>query len=148
VSSWAKVGFVKGNGASNVQHTYSFSENVTEFGTYAYRLKQIDNSGAFKYSQEAVVTIEVPKVFTLNQNYPNPFNPTTMIEFTLEHDGRVVLRVYDILGREVATLLDENRKAGEYQQVVFDASHFSSGVYFAVLQSGGKQLMKKMMLLK
>jgi hypothetical protein len=89
-----------------------------------------------------------PRVFTLSQNYPNPFNPTTTIEFTIPADGRVVLKVYDIIGREVATILDENRKAGEYQQVVFDASRYASGVYFAVLQSGGKQLLKKMLLLK
>jgi hypothetical protein len=95
-----------------------------------------------------VVVGSAPRVFTLSQNYPNPFNPTTTIEFTLANDGRATLKVYDVLGREVATLLDENRKAGEYQQVVFDASRYSSGVYFAVLRSGGKQLLKKMLLLK
>ncbi len=58
------------------------------------------------------------------------------------------MKLYDLLGREIATLLDEDRKAGEYQQVVFDASWYSSGVYFALLQSGGKQLLKKILLLK
>jgi protocatechuate 3,4-dioxygenase beta subunit len=89
-----------------------------------------------------------PANFELYQNYPNPFNPTTTIEFTIPANGRVVLKVYDLLGREVATLLDENRKAGVYQQTVFDASKLSSGIYFARLESGGRQLLKKMLLLK
>ncbi len=89
-----------------------------------------------------------PRVFSLGQNYPNPFNPSTTIEFTLENDGHVALKIYDILGREVATLLDETRRAGVYQQAMFDASRYSSGVYIAVLQAGGKQLLKKMLLIK
>jgi hypothetical protein len=146
---WLNVGFVKGSGTSTSPRQYSYVDQNLSPGTYSYRLKQMDRSGAFKYSQEMRVEVgNAPRVFTLSQNYPNPFNPTTTIEFTIPADGRVVLKVYDIIGREVATILDENRKAGEYQQVVFDGSWYSSGVYFAVLQSGGKQLLKKMLLLK
>jgi hypothetical protein len=78
----------------------------------------------------------------------NPFNPTTTIEFTLPSDGRVVLKIYDIVGRDVATLVDQNMKAGVYHQTVFDASLLASGVYFASLQFGGKQLLEKIVLLK
>jgi hypothetical protein len=146
---WSDIAFVEGHGTSSAPNSYSFVDRDLSAGTYSYRLKQIDNNGSVRYSK--TVTIEVgnaPHVFTLSQNYPNPFNPTTTIEFTLPADGRVTLKVYDILGREVATLLDENRKAGEYQQVVFDASRYSSGVYFAVLQSGGTQLIRKMLMVK
>ncbi len=91
----------------------------------------------------------VPSEFFLSQNYPNPFNPTTTIDFTLPADGKVTLKVYDVLGREVAVLLNnEQRKAGELQQAVFDASRLSSGVYFSRLAFNGKQLLKKMLLLK
>jgi len=91
----------------------------------------------------------VPSEFFLSQNYPNPFNPTTTIEFTLPADGNVTLTIYDVLGREVAVLLNnEQRRAGELQQAVFDASRLSSGVYFSRLEFGGKQLLKKMLLLK
>ena len=147
-SNWTKIGFVKGNGTSNVKQSYSFSENVTESGRYAYRLKQIDNDGAFKYSQEAEVTIEVPKVFTLNQNYPNPFNPTTTISFTLAQDGITVLRIFDILGREVATLANGDMKAGVVQHVTFDASRLSSGIYFSCLENNGLRQIKKIVLMK
>ncbi|MEX2190199.1 MAG: T9SS type A sorting domain-containing protein, partial [Bacteroidota bacterium] len=86
--------------------------------------------------------------FALEQNYPNPFNPTTTIEFTLPADGHVVLKVYDLAGREVATLVDGDRIAGVYQQVVFDASRLASGMYIARLQMNGMQLLRKMVLVK
>ncbi|HEY6952010.1 MAG TPA: GLUG motif-containing protein [Bacteroidota bacterium] len=146
---WVKAGFVKGAGTSISPRQYSFSDPNLAAGTYAYRLKQIDRSGSFKYSSEVTVAVgTAPRVFTLSQNYPNPFNPTTTIEFTIPADGRVVLKVYDIVGREVATLLDEDMKAGVFQRAVFDATRLSSGIYFARLESGGKHLLKKMMLMK
>ena len=86
--------------------------------------------------------------FILGQNYPNPFNPTTELEFSLPKDGRVVLQVYDILGREVATLYDGEGRAGRMYRGTFDGSRFVSGVYFARLESGGKQLLKKMLMIK
>ncbi len=89
-----------------------------------------------------------PLEFNLAQNYPNPFNPTTTIEFTLPQDGRVVLKIYDITGREVVTLVDEERKAGVYHQVVFDASRLASGVYFSRLESGSLQSIKRIVLVK
>ncbi|HET9132126.1 MAG TPA: T9SS type A sorting domain-containing protein, partial [Terriglobia bacterium] len=146
---WIDAGFVKGAGTSTSPRQYAFVDHDLSAGMYAYRLKQLDQDGSSRLSKEVNVEVgNAPRVFTLSQNYPNPFNPTTTIEFTLQNDGRVVLKVYDILGREVATLMDENRKAGEYQQAVFDGSRYSSGVYFAVLQSGGKQLIRKMLMLK
>jgi hypothetical protein len=149
IADWVSAGFVKGAGTSTQPLHYSFTDQNLSPGTYDYRLKQMDRSGAFKYSPAMTVEVGMaPRVFTLSQNYPNPFNPATTIDFTLERDGHVSLKVYDVLGREVTTLLDENRKAGEYQQVVFDASRYSSGIYFAVLRSDGKQLLKKMLLLK
>ncbi|HTP12374.1 MAG TPA: T9SS type A sorting domain-containing protein, partial [Bacteroidota bacterium] len=85
---------------------------------------------------------------SLSQNYPNPFNPTTTIEFTIPNDGRVVLKVYDLVGREIATLIDGERNAGEYHLVVFDASRFASGTYFYRLQSGSSSSVRKFVLLK
>ena len=148
VSSWAKIGFVNGNGTSNVQHSYSFSDNVSESGTYAYRLKQYDNNGSFKYSQSTQVTIEIPKVFTLNQNYPNPFNPTTNIDFSVAANGKAVLKVYNILGQEVAELYNGEAQAGKIIQTHFDASRLASGIYFSRLEADGKSLVKRMMFVK
>jgi hypothetical protein len=92
----------------------------------------------------------IPQTFALEQNYPNPFNPTTTIEFALPAPGAVSMKIYDILGREVATLLDGELLEEGSQDVTFDAQGFSSGVYFyrIVVNGGEFQQMKKMMLMK
>jgi len=88
-----------------------------------------------------------PEQYALEQNYPNPFNPSTTIRYTLPVSGRVAVRVYNILGQAVATLVDGNQNAGTYE-VSFNASALSSGVYFYRIESGSFAAVKKMMLLK
>jgi hypothetical protein len=90
----------------------------------------------------------VPAAFELEQNYPNPFNPTTTISFSLAVNAHVTLRVYDLLGRNVATLVDDDLAAGVRHQAVFDASRLASGVYVYRLASGGQALMRTLMLVK
>jgi hypothetical protein len=89
----------------------------------------------------------IPKVFSLNQNYPNPFNPTTNIEFAIPKSEFVTLKVYNILGEEVATLVSEKLAAGSYKYD-WDASSLASGVYLYKLQAGAFQQIKKMVLLR
>ncbi|MCJ7554712.1 MAG: T9SS type A sorting domain-containing protein, partial [Ignavibacteriaceae bacterium] len=89
----------------------------------------------------------IPGTFALGQNYPNPFNPSTTINFALPQTSNVVLKVYDVLGREVATLLNGEKAAGNYE-VNFDASQFASGMYIYTLQAGNFSTSKKMMLMK
>lgn len=90
----------------------------------------------------------LPSGFTLLQNYPNPFNPTTTIEFTIPEGGQLTLKVFDLAGREVATLVNGELAAGVHHQVVFDASNLASGTYVAQLESKGKQMTKRMVLVK
>ncbi len=85
--------------------------------------------------------------FELKQNYPNPFNPGTTISFTIPASGLTTLKVYDAIGREVATLVNDVKEAG-YHSAVFNGEKLSSGIYFARLQNNGRQIMKKMLLLK
>jgi hypothetical protein len=148
LSDWTELGFVAGNGSSNVAHSYSYTDNSVSSGTYAYRLKQIDNDGTSSYSSEAEVTITVPLVFALNQNYPNPFNPTTTISFTLAKDGYTTLKIFDVLGREITTLVNGTMKAGIVNSITFSASKLASGVYFSRLESSGSVQLKKLMVLK
>ena len=148
-SLWSKVGFVPGNGSSNTPNDYSYTDAKLLSGRYAYRLKQADLSGTYRYYKTTEVEIGLAaKVLSLSNNYPNPFNPSTNIEFTLPSDGRVVLRVYNILGQEVAELFNGEAQAGRILQVRFDATRLSSGLYFYQLQFGGKSLIKRMMLMK
>jgi hypothetical protein len=145
---WEKIGLVEGNGTTNAPKKYFYTDKNLSAGKYSYRLKQIDDNGKFEYSQDVEVTIaNTPKEFGLEQNYPNPFNPTTVINYQLPVNNHVTLKVYDAIGREVATLVDEVKEAG-YYSTTFDASKLSSGIYFAKLQSGDKVQLKKMMLIK
>jgi len=85
--------------------------------------------------------------FVLNQNYPNPFNPSTKISYSLREGGLVTLKVYDILGKEVASLLNENKPAGNYE-IEFNASKLTSGVYIYSIKAGKFKQSKKMLLMK
>jgi Ice-binding-like/Secretion system C-terminal sorting domain len=89
-----------------------------------------------------------PYEFVLSQNYPDPFNPSTVIQFTIPSNGRAVLKVFNILGQEVATLFNDEAVAGVNHQVQFNGSNFASGIYFSRLEFGGKMQVKKMVLLK
>lgn len=145
---WSTIGFVAGNGTSNDAHAYQYQDRVNAVGRYAYRLRQIDRNGAFRYSSEITVNAtSAPLAFGLEQNYPNPFNPTTAIRYQLSVAGMTTLTVYDMLGREAAVLVNEAKEAGSYA-VRFDGSRLSSGIYFYTLRSGSFSNTKKMQLIK
>jgi hypothetical protein len=91
--------------------------------------------------------IEIPEEYFMNQNYPNPFNPTTNIEFGIPESGHVSIKVYDMLGREVATLINNTMSAG-VRTVVFDASHLSSGMYIYRIKVNDYVSTKRLMLIK
>jgi hypothetical protein len=89
----------------------------------------------------------VPKSFTLYQSYPNPFNPSTTIDYDITAEIFVSLKIYNVLGQEVGTLVHQQQRAGSYS-VTFDASHLPSGVYFYRLEAGSYTNMKKMVLIR
>jgi hypothetical protein len=89
----------------------------------------------------------IPEEYSLSHNYPNPFNPSTKINYTVPQQSRVTIKVYDMLGREVATLVDENHPAGRYT-VTFDGSALASGIYIYRMSSGSKVMSHKLMLIK
>jgi hypothetical protein len=109
----------------------------------------IDNMISSRSSQLQPKNIDtgLPTNFSLSQNYPNPFNPTTIISYSIPKSAVVTLKVYDVLGKEIAILINGNQNVGTYN-VSFDASHFSSGVYFYQLMSGNYTSIKKMIILK
>ena len=146
--TWQFIGFKEGNGTTTGQHEYSFTDNLTSLNTsFAYRLKQLDFDGSFQYSNEVLVNNIAPIRFNLSQNYPNPFNPSTSISYDIPVKSFVTLKIYDLLGREVATLVNGNQPASHYS-VNFDASKLSSGLYLYTLKAGDFVQTHKMMLLK
>ncbi|MBK7629181.1 MAG: T9SS type A sorting domain-containing protein [Ignavibacteriales bacterium] len=152
--NWHSIGFVSGNGTTSESNTYSFSDEKISSEKYSYRLKQIDFDGTFSYSNTIEVDLSLLQTFKLEQNYPNPFNPSTKIRYSIPSVSsakvgslNVTLKVYDVLGNEVATLVNENQSAGNYE-INFDAKILSSGIYFYKLQAGNFSQSIKMILLK
>jgi|WetSurMetagenome_2_1015567.scaffolds.fasta_scaffold16269_3 hypothetical protein len=135
-SEYQSVGFIAGHGTTTEIQNYSFVDQNVVAGNYSYRLKQIDFNGNFEYSNVVEVEVLGVKEFTLGQNYPNPFNPSTTINFSLAVDSKVSLKIFDVLGQEVATLVNGQLAAGS-QKVSFDASSLNSGVYFYRIDANG-----------
>jgi photosystem II stability/assembly factor-like uncharacterized protein len=149
---WSRVGNVSGNGTSTTPINYTFIDRGLSSGKYGYRLKQIDINGNFTYyNLSNEVNVGVPAKFDLSQNYPNPFNPATSINFDLPFDGKVSIKVFDMSGKEVSTLVNDIKTAG-YYTINFNASNIASGVYFYRLSAEGNGQnfvsTKKMMLVK
>jgi len=142
---WKKIGFVAGRGTTTEKQTYSF-EFSRSGKLIETRLKQIDSDGKYNFSNILVIEAE-PETFEFLNNYPNPFNPTTEINYQLLVNGKVELKIFDLLGREVKTIVNEEKPAGKHS-VRFDASGFSSGVYIYQLKSGNQVISKKMILSK
>jgi hypothetical protein len=146
-SDFVTIGFVRGNGTTTEVQNYSFTDSKLSVGNYSYRLKQVDFDGTFEYSNVINVDLTAPAVFALEQNYPNPFNPSTMISYSIPQSSFVTLKVYDIIGNEVATLVNETKSAGKYD-IRFDASNLSNGVYLYSIKTDNFTSTKKMILMK
>jgi hypothetical protein len=147
-AEWMNIGFVNGSGSTAETKYYSFSDNSVSVGKYFYRLKQMDFSGSYEYSDEIEITIlEVLNDFTLQQNYPNPFNPSTRIAFSIPNSSFVSLKVFDILGNEISTLVNRELTSGSYE-VEFIGKEIPSGVYFYTITAGDFSKTLKMILSK
>ena len=144
---FGSVGFVEGNGTTTETQNYSFIDENLEPGNYYYRLKQVDFDGTSELSDVIETEVSAPIDYSLSQNYPNPFNPSTTISYSIPNDGHVTIKVYDVLGNEVASLVDEQKQSGTFD-VHFNASALSSGVYYYSLKAGEFTSTKKLVLMK
>ncbi len=151
-NKWQKIGFVEGGGNRNAPKKYSFVDNNVSSQTdvvYYYRLRQIDNDGAISYSQIRSITIDqAPKGYFLSQNYPNPFNPTTEIKFSTAKREKVQLKIFDAVGQELETIFEGVVEPNKVTKVNFNASKYSSGVYYYKLITPEWTSSKKMILMK
>lgn len=147
--TWSEIKFVNGAGNSSNAVNYSYEDKNLPTSKFKYRLKQVDYNGNYKYYDlQNEVEVGVPSKFELSQNYPNPFNPTTKINFALPLDSKVMLKVYDITGREISTLLNGEFKPAGYYTVDFNGSGFASGLYIYRIQTDKESVTKKMVLVK
>ncbi len=157
---WETICFVQGHGNCHSSKEYTFTDSPTGGKEFYYRLKQIDFDGSYQYSEIVSVCMENIYQLKLEQNYPNPFNPHTTIKYTIpplqpdvsSREGNqrgvfVTLKVYNILGELVTTLVKGQLDAGIYE-VEFNGSKLTSGIYYLVLQSGDFIEIKKCLLIK
>jgi hypothetical protein len=146
--TWEKVGFVEGSGNSNSPKVYSFTDKNISSNKNYYRLVQIDNDGTTDITNSIEVNYSGELAgYELAQNYPNPFNPTTVIKYSIPETSNVQIKVYDMLGGEVADLVNEVKDAGSHI-VNFNASELSSGIYIYSIQAGSFVQNMKMTLLR
>jgi hypothetical protein len=155
-AQWSEIpnSFQRGHGTTNEPQRYEFTDGSALVGNVAYRLRQLDLDGSEHFSEAIQVDVltdvkeSAPMAFQLMPNYPNPFNPETTIKFSVETLEHAKLEVYNTVGQRVATLFDRIAEPGYYYKVKFDGNSLSSGVYFYRLQSGKKNDLKKLLLVK
>ncbi|MGE5456993.1 MAG: T9SS type A sorting domain-containing protein, partial [Methanococcaceae archaeon] len=145
-NQWKDITAGLPGGTSYQPKALAVKDNWLYFGT-----GNITNGALWKYDLSNLLAVEdnpAPvKTFSLSQNYPNPFNPSTQISFHLPEGAKVTIRVYDLLGKEAAVLMDEYRSAGTHT-VQFNASNLPSGMYIYQLRAGEHTSMRKMLLIK
>lgn len=152
-SDFAHLAIIPGSGTSSQTQDYTYVDySVVNGVTYDYRLADVDINGV-ETTHDIIVSATpmgdetIPVDYALHQNYPNPFNATTLIRFDIKEQGLVQLIIYDLLGREVATLVNEELDAKSYS-ISWDASGLSSGIYFCKLNTGNFTAARKLLFLK
>jgi hypothetical protein len=145
--SWKVAGFVEGNGSSTNMNQYSYIDSNPANGRNYYRIKQLDYNGTFEIYGPVYADFVGVSEYALMQNYPNPFNPSTQINFAVSEKSFVTLKVYDILGKEISTLVNAELDAG-YHKATFNAENLASGIYIYTITAGDFVNTKKMMLIR
>ncbi|MCU0645637.1 MAG: hypothetical protein MUC94_15445, partial [bacterium] len=149
---FSKIAFIQGNGTTTEPHTYSYCDKNLDIGEYIYRLKQIDNNGAYRYSASLEVHLAPPLLFSLSHNYPNPFNSLTTIQFAVAHESEAVIVIYNTRGEQVRVLVHDVVKPGIHK-VIWNGKDdsgrpVSNGCYFLKMKAEDFHCMKKLLIIK
>jgi hypothetical protein len=145
---YSTIGSVEGAGTVTEPISYVYNDINLSPGIYYYRIRQNDFDGSYKYySLNSEVEITAPVVYSIQQNYPNPFNPVTRINYSIPSAGKVNITVFDLIGNEVAVIVNQELEAGNHS-ADFNAASLTSGVYFYKITSGSFTKTMKMLLLK
>ncbi|MDR3667033.1 MAG: T9SS type A sorting domain-containing protein, partial [Ignavibacteriaceae bacterium] len=146
-NSWYKIASVSASGNSNSPKHYSFIDKKVNTGKYNYRLKLVDVDGTYKYSNVINLEVTAPVKFELSNAFPNPCNPTTTISYQVPIDILVIIKVFNSLGKEIITLVNELKPQGNYI-VTFSGKNLRSGVYYYQMKAGTFFNTKKFILIK
>jgi len=145
VTSWEDISSYPGQGGGMYYYQISAVNTLPRESVQSNRVSA-PKGGIDKKSDEGETEKEIFE-YSLSDNYPNPFNPTTIIDYSLKENGSVTLKVFDVIGKEVRTLVDEEKESGSYS-IKFNASNLPSGIYFYTLTTGNFVATKKLILLK
>ncbi|MFH0735470.1 MAG: M14 family zinc carboxypeptidase [bacterium] len=148
--NWKTIGFLTGAGSSSEIHQYKFNDTYPISGINYYRLIQIDFNGSKNITPSIEVNFTKVSSYALEQNYPNPFNPSTIIKYQVAEKGNVKIKIFDVLGNQIAVLVNEVKESGSYN-VEFNTANYpnlASGTYFYSINSGNFTAVKKLMLIK
>jgi len=130
---WVRIAFEEGNGTTTEVNNYSYVDDYSLLpyeGTVLYRLKQIDFSGNYEYSEQVAVNLDfIQSDYYISQNYPNPFNPSTTIKFSLPNESQVKINIYNSIGESIKSLVNGSYNPGNYE-VEWNAQDHPSGIYF------------------
>lgn len=146
--SFTKVTFVSGAGTTTEVQSYSYTMDDLEPGVYVFRLKQVDYDGAFEYSSQVEVNIELARSYQLISAYPNPFNPEAQFTLVIQTQQYVKIGIYDVQGRLVDTLHDGLLEAHQPHTFILDGSAWASGVYMYKVTGERFQITRTITLLK
>ncbi|MBZ0199468.1 MAG: M20/M25/M40 family metallo-hydrolase [Ignavibacteriaceae bacterium] len=144
---WTSIGTIKGAGTTTAASSYRYEDNAPLMGVSYYRLKQNDYDGTYKIFNAVKIDLNKLLTYNLSQNYPNPFNPETTIKYSVPEQTHVALKLFDIAGSEISTLVNEVKPAGVYE-LRFNAGSLTSGVYFYRLTTEKYSTIRKMILIK
>ena len=156
-ATWTTVSdLIPGAGTILEEQQYSWTDESVQDDVYRYRLRQVDLDGSNSNSAEIRVVVTgvmvvdeiAPREFSVKQNYPNPFNPSTTIKFSVEKDEHAMVKVYNLMGQEMATLFDGQAEPGRYYKITFNASRLSSGIYLYRVITDSRTEIKRMALIK
>ncbi|MDR3665370.1 MAG: FISUMP domain-containing protein [Ignavibacteriaceae bacterium] len=146
-SQWLKVSSIQAAGNSSSPKNYHYIDKNVNKGKYSYQIKMIDNNGSFKYTKDIYVEIAEPRKFALSNAYPNPFNPTTTISYKIPVNILVSIKVFDAIGKEILTLVNETKPAGAYD-ITINSQNLPSGIYYYHMRAGNFIQTKKIILMK
>ncbi|MDP2304149.1 MAG: T9SS type A sorting domain-containing protein, partial [Ignavibacteria bacterium] len=144
---WNSLAIIEGVGTTRFPSDYLYIDKVNSDSKLYYRYKQINFDGSYTYSNVIELDKIVPLNYGLEQNYPNPFNPTTNIDFRIPETGKVTIKIFDLLGNEIVTLLNEIKEVGTHS-INFSADGLVSGIYFYTMRINNFQSQKKMVLIR
>lgn len=147
-NEWIVLTFIQGNGTTNEPVEYLYADTKLLPGKYFYRLKQTDYNGNYEYFDLALpVIISKPNEFKISQSYPNPSNPKCNIDYQVPEKIKVNISIYDLLGKLVTVLVNDQKEAGIYT-VEFNGTDLSSGTYIYCITAGQYKEVKKLILVK